>query len=68
MTANLIPGTCKVCSRPLSRSDMQHWLDLCERTDRDPLDAARMDPPGILCLLCFGRALVEAMEEPCASD
>lgn len=58
-----IPSTCKFCKETLSRSDMERWLQICENTGTDPMDAARGDDPGVLCFRCFARSLMDTAED-----
>ena len=54
-----IPGQCKTCGNPLSKLEMEHFLESCEETGRDPFDAARATPPGIHCSMCQVRLVSE---------
>lgn len=39
---------------------MDAYLKTCEACNKDPMEAARKDPPGILCLKCLLTSLSEA--------
>lgn len=57
-----IPSDCRSCRSSLSRTAMEAYLDRCAKRGVDPVaHALALDPPGILCIDCQARALVEAL-------
>ncbi len=59
MKKKLSPN-CLVCNAVLSLGDMDWYLEICERTGRDPLAAPN---GGILCTSCVTRQIKEAGED-----
>lgn len=59
-----IPNLCRRCAEPLRRSDMERFLDACEKAGKDPFEVAfGVKPPGVHCLSCVASVRVERWED-----
>lgn len=55
-----IPAECRYCDEPLTRSDMELYLKLCEKAKVDPIELAfKFTPPGAACIGCLTRSAIE---------
>jgi hypothetical protein len=58
--AKKIPCECCSCGKLLDRTDMERFLDTCEKHGKDPVEVAfSRRPPGCLCLPCVTLILAE---------
>ena len=59
-----IPATCPHCREPLSRRDMEDYLDRCELAGQDPVRTALTSKPlGAPCRWCFLRLVAEGVAD-----
>jgi hypothetical protein len=62
--ARKIPRECCACGKVLDRTDMERFLDTCEKHGKDPVEVAfSRRPPGCLCMACVTLILAERADD-----